>query len=252
MDVQVGSSKLVSLFAMQGGTNNFIDGFTANVKDTSDNHWTNGTYPAGVADIWTNKSTQLIGYVSANGYDSVTETFTTSDTDWAQEWVVMMYPPTAANATVSTLRISIADYNTKLPLKGVSALLTSTGELGFTTSSGIAAFTVPNGTNQQVIFSKPGYKSITRTFTITTQISEWAVELAEETVTTATPTPVKTYPNGSVIPATPTVTASLTGAALTAYNQAQDQAMMQQLRDAGPGIVGLCIVVILMRLIRMI
>jgi hypothetical protein len=252
MDPAVGSSKMVNLVAMQGGTDNYINGFTANVKDGSDNHWTNGTYPGGVAEIWTNKSTTLTGYVSATGYDSVTQTFTTDNTDWAEDWVVLMYPPTAANATVSNLRINVADYSTKLPLKGVNALLTSTGELGLTSTSGVASFTVPNGTSQQVIFSKSGYKPVTQSFTITTLISEWSIEMVEQTVTTVPPTPVHTYPNGSVIPDTPTVTPSLTGAALTAYNQAQDQAMMQQLRDAGPGIIGLCVVVILMRLIKMI
>jgi hypothetical protein len=252
MDPAVGSSKMVNLVAMQGGTDNFINGFTANVKDGSDNHWTNGTYPGGVAEIWTNKSTTLTGYVSATGYDSVTQTFTTDNTDWAEDWVILMYPPTAANATVSNLRINVADYSTKLPLKGVNALLTSTGELGLTSTSGVASFTVPNGTSQQVIFSKSGYKPVTQSFTITTLISEWNIEMVEQTVTTVPPTPVHTYPNGSVIPDTPTVTPSLTGAALQAYNQAQDQAMMQQLRDAGPGIIGLCVVVILMRLIKMI
>jgi hypothetical protein len=251
MDPAVGASKMVNLVAMQGGTDNYINGFTANVKDGSDNYWTNSTYPGGVAEIWTNKSTTLTGYISATGYDSVTQTFTTDNTDWAEDWVILMYPPTAANATVSNLRINVADYSTKLPLKGVNALLTSTGELGLTSTSGVASFTVPNGTSQQVIFSKSGYKPVTQSFTITTLISEWSIEMVEQTVTTVPPTPVHTYPNGSVIPATATVTPVLTGAALTAYNQAQDQAMMQQLRDAGPGLIQLCILVIIMALLGM-
>jgi hypothetical protein len=260
-----GGNKLVNLLAQDATSGAYINGFTGNVKDTVISRWTNGTYPSGVGEIWTNQSTALIAYLSATGYTSTTSTKTTRADKWAEDWVVPMYKTTdiPANASWSKLRISVTYKDTGQPATNVFVSNGYDGTGKLTPGSGVVIFDVPNNSAVGVQASKSGYQTAVGTFTTTTALSDWAMQMV--LAAAPTPTPMPTWANGAPkydsagnlldqngnIIGAPAVTPTLTGSALDAYNQQQGRNTVQILYDNGPALVQLCVLVIFMSLIYM-
>jgi len=239
--------KDLSIMAVDSITGDWIQPITVNFHDSSTGVWVNGTYPEGVACGITDQNATIYYEISAYGYYPVTNTRITENDTGPEEYVEPMFRigsgPPPGDITNSVLRLFLQhpDGNPIMASPGVDVLLLTTGQHTVTGYSGVAEFDVLNNTAYSYRASRSGYKTVTGTVLVNTSISEWIVVMGPDTGVPPTPTITgTTYP-----------TATLTGAALTAHNQEQDQAMMTQLREAGPGIIGLAILAIIFGLLNM-
>ena len=159
-------------------------------------------------------------------------------------WVLVLYPYVTTPSGFVTLYINTRNYDTKAVLTGVNLQIKNlvtgaiTGESTGSTDS--VSTVVTNATNYQITGSKSGY--ISKTININSgeaSSKTVVVELSKATVTTA---PTSTIPPGGV---TPVVTVDP-----RTPNQ-KDADMMNQIRDAGPGLIGLAIVATIFGLIKL-
>ena len=239
--------KDLSIMAVDSITGDWIQPITVKFHDSSTGVWVNGTYPEGVARGITDQNATIYYEISAYGYYPVSNTRITENDTGPEEYVEPMFRlgggPPPGDLTNSVLRLFMQhpDGNPIMASPGVDVLLLTTGQHTVTGYSGVAEFDVLNNTAYSYRASRSGYKTVTGTVLVNTSISEWIVVMGPDTGVPPTPTITgTTYP-----------TATLTGAALTAHNQEQDQAMMTQLREAGPGIIGLAILAIIFGLLNM-
>ena len=159
-------------------------------------------------------------------------------------WVLVLYPYVTTPSGFVTLYINTRNYDTKAVLTGVNLQIKNlvtgaiTGESTGSTDS--VSTVVTNATNYQITGSKSGYLSKTININSGEASSKTVVvELSKATVTTA---PTSTIPPGGV---TPVVTVD------PRTTIQKDADMMNQIRDAGPGLIGLAIVATIFGLIKL-
>ena len=224
-----------------GMTSGGIYNSNIQMHDMEGGAWSNVTNSGGWWCIDTLPGHSLNIYAQATGYTSA-ETLGAS-ANGGRHYLVMwpdyIPAPSAGNVTLYAL---VYDQQTGAPLylsmvrvdgNIINTVLTTTG------LEGQAMFTIKNDTSIHVTASKTGYSSITKVITTshfgpdTVMIS--LPRLTVTTIPTATPGPGGTTPV-YIDPRTP--------------NQ-KDADMMNQIRDAGPGLIGLAIVATIFGLIKL-
>ena len=187
----------------------------------------------------------------------------------AMAWTydIMMLPTGFANVSAGnvTAYITVTDADTLQKLYGAQVnALYATGEGSFilesqTNSAGVASFVLPNNTNVHFTGVKSGYESSQLVLNTGTGSGgdahvEGELKMSKLSVT---PTITATTLPGGGTPA-PTLTyLQYCNPAAADYNEdacrtSENTGMMDQLREAGPSIIGLCIVAILMGLLKII
>ena len=224
-----------------GMTSGGIYNSNIQMHDMEGGAWSNVTNSGGWWCIDTLPGHSLNIYAQATGYTSA-ETLGAS-ANGGRHYLVMwpdyIPAPSAGNVTLYAL---VYDQQTGAPLylsmvrvdgNTINTVLTTTG------LEGQAMFTIKNDTSIHVTASKTGYSSITKVITTshfgpdTVMIS--LPRLTVTTIPTATPGPGGTTP----VYVDPRTTIQ------------KDADMMNQIRDAGPGLIGLAIVATIFGLIRL-
>jgi hypothetical protein len=169
-------------------------------------------------------------------------------------WVIVLYPYVSTPSGFVTLYINTRDYDSKAVLTGVSLQIknlvtgATTGERTGSTDS--VQTVVTNATNYQITGSKSGY--LGKTIVINSGEASSKTVVVELSRATVTPTVTGTVILGEI-----TVRPSYSpGCDPAAYDAAtcthgKDTDMMNQIRDAGPGLIGLAIIAATIGLIKL-
>ena len=170
-------------------------------------------------------------------------------------WVIVLYPYTTTPAGFVTLYINTRNYDTKAVLTGVNLQIknlvtgATTGESTGSTDS--VTTVVTNATNYQITGSKSGYLS--KTININSGEASSKTVVVELSRSTVTPTVTAT-----IIPGETTVRPTYSpGCDPSSYDagacsSGKDLAMMDQVRDAGPMLIGLAILATVFGLLKLI
>lgn len=232
------------LYAIDGNTGAKIVGATLAVKDTTTGTWTNGTSSVAGLTVSTPYGDLLDIYGTYPGvYTASSELSAVAGGDY----YLPMYPPvSAASFGYTNVFINVQDSSTNNIIQDamVTFRLPSGATTGESTgASGTARFTSPNNTVLIIGLSKSGYTSTSQSISVdnTGADVQHTIKMSRATVTTV-PTITNTY--GTVITTVPTIDSRT--------DAQKDSAMMGQLREAGPGIISLCILGIIFGIIKMI
>jgi hypothetical protein len=244
-----------------------VNGAKVDVFDIENSSWTNQTSVTGEVTVSALTGHNINAYGSATGYDD-------GESLGLPVVAGSLYPiymrPTDLPGNVSagnvTLYLTVLEDGTNTRLSGYAVSLTgpSSGGAdytsGVTDANGLFTAVVKNRTNYNVkVLAQKGHLGANKAFNSGTQSGgdsyvEVTLWLGVSSVTTA-PT-VTTLPGGGT--PTPTTTyLRYCDPALSDYNEdacrtSENTGMMDQLREAGPSIIGLCIVAILMGLLKII
>ena len=169
-------------------------------------------------------------------------------------WVLVLYPYVTTPSGFVTLYINTRNYDTKAVLTGVNLQIknlvtgATTGESTGSTDS--VSTVVTNATNYQITGSKSGY--ISKTININSGEASSKTVVIELSKSTVTPTVTGT-PLPGEITARPTYAPGCDPAAYDAAvcNRSKDSDMMNQIRDAGPGLIALAIIATVVGLIKL-
>jgi hypothetical protein len=240
-------SKDLFIGAVDAVTGNWVIPITVNYHDTSTGVWVNDTYADGACRGTTGQNATIYYEISAYDYYPASNTKITENDYGPEEYVEPLFrigsgPPAGdLNSSILRLYFQHPNGNPVMISPGIDVLLLTDGQHMVTGYSGVAEFPVTNNTVYSYRASRSAFKTVTGAVLVNTSISEWVVVMTEDTGPPPTPTSsITTYP-------TPT----LTGAALEAHNKEVDESMMAQLREAGPGIIGLAILAIIFGLLNM-
>jgi hypothetical protein len=159
-------------------------------------------------------------------------------------WVIVLYPYTTTPSGFVTLYINTRNYDTKAVLVGVGIQIKNlatgavTGESTGSTDS--VSTVVTNATNYQITGSKSGYLS--KTININSGEASSKTVVVELSRATVSPTVTGTVITGEIT-VRPTYSPGCDPAAYDAATctQGKDSDMMNQIRDAGPMLIGLAI-----------
>ena len=169
-------------------------------------------------------------------------------------WVLVLYPYVSTPSGFVTLYINTRNYDTKAVLTGVNLQIknlvtgATTGES--TGSMDSVTTVVTNATNYQITGSKLGYLS--KTININSGEGPSKTVVVELSRVTVTPTVTGT-PLPGEITARPSYAPGCDPAAYDAAvcTRGKDSDMMNQIRDAGPGLIGLAIIATAIGLIKL-
>ena len=230
--------------AVDGQSSGAIYGSNIQIHNKLDGSWVNTTNDDdGTSSITSNQSATLDIYAQAIGYASASRTGLTPG-DIVYE--LIMWPTTALlapGANNVNLIIIVDDRLTATPIQSASVSVTiptgaTTG--GSTNSAGTETFVAPNKSVIHVTVSKSGYVSASKIITT----SDFGPDTLRVELTKATVTPTITAtPLPGEVTARPTLDQRT--------DNQKDADMMNQIRDAGPGLVGLAILATVMGLIKL-
>lgn len=241
-----GPIKELWIAAVDAVTGNWVEPITVNYHDTSTGVWVNDTYADGQCWGTTGQNATIYYEISAYDYLPTFNTKITENDYGPEEYVEPLFrtgsgPPAGITSSVLRLYFQHPNGNPVMISPGIDVLLLTDGQHMVTGYSGVAEFPVTNNTVYSYRASRSAFRTVTGAVLVNTSISEWVVVMTEDSGPPPTPTSsITTYP-------TPT----LTGAALEAHNKEVDESMMAQLREAGPGIIGLAILAIIFGLLNM-
>jgi len=217
-----------------GATSGHISGANISIKDESTGTWSNVTGRFdGTWYIDTLPGATVSGYGVAAGYTSTSRLNLPASGSVMYELIMQPGNVPAAPTGKVKLFVLVNDYDTGKGIDQaqitVNMYMDST-ILGRSNPAGSTSFNVKNATAFYVTVDKPGYDSATRSGTTTDAGPDTVrVELRKTTITAGpTGTPVNGEPT-----ARPTIDARTTGE--------KDSAMMDQIRDAGPALISLAI-----------
>lgn len=237
---------------VDGNTGTRITGATINLRDVSNNSWKNSTADSdGESYIDTLPSSTMDVYCT-----HPTGAWTASSETGASVggvYLMPMYPPLlAAGDGNINLVVGVYDiYGNSLPGASVTVRVPSGATTGgITGPGGSETFNVVNNSVVTISASKSGYVGKSWSVTTNTFADQWTeIKLDRQTQATTPPTltpgPEGTTPMPTIIPGCEDPTSS--GCA-----NIKDTALMNQLRDAGPSIVGLAILAIIFGILKMI
>jgi PKD repeat protein len=250
--------------ATDGATGNRITGATIHLNDVENGSWSNSSTNLGVATITVLVGHHISAYANATGFNDG-EYLNAPAMAWTYD--IMMLPTGFANVSAGnvTAYITVTDADTLQKLYACqvnAAYATAEGSRiieGTTNSAGAASFVLPNNTNVHFNAIKTGYEGAQLVLNTGTGSGGDAKVLGEIKLSKIGVTPTitaTTLPGGG----TPTPTQTYLrycNPAASDYNEdacrtSENTGMMDQLREAGPSIIGLCIVAILMGLLKII
>lgn len=221
----------------------YIYGATASLRNP-DGTWNNQTVNNGAVS-YSVQSGSHIGYTgSATGYNQAS-TYYTQITGPATFDIVLTKPGTHdAGMTGLNVLVRTASGGSWQALGGAMVQVQPGGVQRSTGEAGIAQFEVNQSATYSVTATKAGYQGLTRSVSVGTAETSLSMELAVQTVATPTVVPTVCDSTGchDVTPV-PTVDPRT--------DPEKDSDMMGLLRDAGPGLIGLCILVTMFSLIGM-
>jgi PKD repeat protein len=241
-------------------------GANISIYDVENTSWSNSTSdPDGIHSISTVFGHHLNAYANAFGYTDG-ENLGISNIFNGVDYPVYMTNPNTSHATAGnvTLNIRVEDGNTLQPIAGAAVSGVPNVGPGFnivTDSQGIVNIVVPNKTTYGISATKTNYIMGTKNVYTGTAPGPGAVVpvfilLYPSSVTQPPSITQTTLPGGGTPQPTQTYLRHC-DPALSDYNEdacrtSENTGMMDQLREAGPGIIGLCIVAILMGLLKII
>jgi hypothetical protein len=232
-----------TVYAQDASIGTVITGATLSIRDVQNNSWINATSTSAGTRIDVLNGHTLDIYGSYPGVYTASQEL---DAYAGGSYYLPLYPPAipAASGFVN-LVVSVYESGTGLSIQscGVTTKVPS-GAVTYesTGTTGTAYFVVPN--NSVIILSatKNGWNGQSKSLTTVNSDIYTTFTLSRATLPTATPTVTGT--DGHVITAVPTVDART--------NAEKDAALMNQLRDNGPMLVGLCILAIAFGILKMI
>lgn len=239
-------------------------GADISILDVENASWSNSTAdPDGIHQTSTRLGNHLNAYASAYGYTSG-ENLGISNIFNGVDYAVYLVNENDYNASAGnvTLNIRVEDGDTLQPIAGAGVSATTGGGPGFslmTDSMGLVNIIVANQTTYNIRAIKTNYIPGTKNINTGNAPGPGAVVpvtilLYKSSVTTA-PT-VTTGTGGGTVAPTQTYY-KYCDPSQPDYNEdacrtSENTGMMDQLREAGPSIIGLCIVAILMGLLKII
>lgn len=236
LTVEQGGMQTLIVEATDAYSNALVSYTDMSVLDKSSNLWSNVTASGGVYNYLFPYNANLYIEGIATGYRRTTKNWTVIPGS-AYILKLPMYPTGSIDATNVSLSVVVLDGATSGVMQGVNVRL-SDGWVRTTTGAGVAEFTVLATTQYKITATHAGYQSATRTLTT------GAGGTAQDTYLTLNRIVVTTAPT---LP--PGVTAVVT---LDMRSWAEkDAAMMEQIRDAGPGLIGLAILATMLGLMKL-
>ena len=235
-----------------------ISGADVDVRDVEAGTWTNTTTDA---DGWITIDTLPYHTVNVYAHYPTAGIYLPNEilgleTGYygGHNWVLVLYPYVSTPSGFVTLYINTRNYDTKAVLTGVNLQIknlvtgATTGESTGSTDS--VSTVVTNATNYQITGSKSGY--ISKTININSGEASSKTVVIELSKATVTPTVTGT-PLPGEITARPTYAPGCDPAAYDAAvcTRGKDSDMMNQIRDAGPGLIALAIIATVVGLIKL-
>ena len=233
---------------VDGNDNSRISGCNLALKDNFAGTWSNSTADDdGTHFISTHVNSNVSGYATATGYLSTERTNLATFAEGLYE--LIMWPSDTYCATPGScgtaydpgtgninLLVIVSDHDTGDSLSNAEIkLVESAGATtyGSTNEAGVATFIVSNQTQFRIVASKSLYTSTSKLHT-TSAFGPDTVRLElSKSYVTASPTVTVTDASGNVVETLDMRPSS-----------EKDAAMMEKLRDAGPGLIDLCILAI--------
>lgn len=230
---------------VDGNDNSRISGCNLALKDNFAGTWSNSTADDdGTHFITTHENATVSGYATATGYLATERTGLPTFSEGLYE--LIMWPDDAYCATPGlcgtvydpgdgnvNLLVIVNDHDTGDSLSNAEIKLVETAgatKYGSTNSAGVATFIVTNQTQFRIVASKSGYTSTSKLHT-TSAFGPDTVRLElSKSYVTVSPTVTITDASGNVVETLD----------MRSSNE-KDEAMMEQLRTAGPDILELCI-----------
>jgi len=235
-----------------------ISGADVDVRDVEAGTWTNTTTDA---DGWITIDTLPYHTVNVYAHYPTAGIYLPNEilgleTGYygGHNWVLVLYPYVTTPSGFVTLYINARNYDTKAVLTGVDLQIknlvtgVTTGESTGSTDS--VSTVVTNATNYQITGGKSGY--ISKTININSGEASSKTVVIELSKSTVTPTVTGT-PLPGEITARPTYAPGCDPAAYDAAvcTRGKDSDMMNQIRDAGPGLIALAIIATVVGLIKL-
>lgn len=222
-------------------TGGLIPGAEIDIYSEFAGTWNNATTTSGERTIATSQNHIFDAYGSASGYVNGSALDKIAYPN--QNYLVKLFPTTGLPNVPGyvNLFVSVTERETGSPISGVSVTVNTPGSFtvtGETDNTGSEVFSTSNSSVKYITVSKSGYKSETRT--ITTPASgnyNAALQMSRVLVTTQ---PTSYIPPGGV---TPQITVD------PRSSTEKDQDMMNMVRDAGPNLIQLAIVVTMISLL---
>lgn len=249
-----GTSMITQYFeCIDGASNGRIYDCDVDVLDVTSGTWTNATAAYGSTSFAILNTHTMDAYGSATGFSTATRTGLSPFDGFYQlilqpDWAYCSTPGKCGGASDPgdsniNLIIMVDDYATDDPISGASiSLVEPSGATttGTTNDAGVGLFAFSNKTQVNVKVSKSGYSSASKMWTTSAFGPDTVHIQLNKLVVTQTPTVTYTNAQGTVVPT------------LDTRSTAQkDASMMDQVRDAGPGLISLAILATMFGLIRM-
>lgn len=216
-------------------TGGLIPGAEIDIYSEFSGTWDNATTSSGERTIATSQYHVYDAYGNASGYTAGEALDKIAYPN--QNYLIKLFPSSGLPDVPGyvNLFVSVTERETGSPISGVSVSVNTPGsytETGETDSTGTERFSTSNSSVKYITVSKTGYKSETRTITTPASGSYNAVlQMSRLTVTTV---PTSYIPPGGVTPVRTVDPRS---------DSEKDIDMMNQIRDAGPDLIGLAIAV---------
>ena len=249
-----GTTMITQYFeCIDGASNGRIYDCDVDVLDVTSGTWANATATYGSTSFAILNTHTMDAYGSASGYSTATRTGLSPFDGFYQlimqpDWAYCSTPGKCGGASDPgdgniNLIIMVDDYATDDPIGGASiSLVEPSGATttGTTNDAGVGLFAFTNKTQVNVKVSKSGYSSASKMWTTSAFGPDTVHIQLNKLVVTQTPTVTYTNAQGTVVPT------------LDTRSTAQkDASMMDQVRDAGPGLISLAILATMFGLIRM-
>ena len=226
-------------------TDGSVSGCNIQLKDVESGVWSNATdLDDGIWYIDTLPLHTINAYGDATGY-------TNGSRIGVQEWNNMRYtipmipgylpPPLEGYVWVY---IHVTDFSGTTDLSGATVSLSGSGlstVVKTTDSSGIAMLQWPNVTTAYIIAAKSGYTTGMRVIETSDYGPDFVTIALHQGTYTSTITPTPTISGGPTV--APTLDSRTTNE--------KDAAMMNQVRDAGPSLIGLAIIATIVGLVKL-
>jgi hypothetical protein len=222
-------------------TGGLIPGAEIDIYSEFAGTWNNATTTSGERTIATSQYHVFDAYGSATGYANGSALDKIAYPN--QNYLVKLFPSSGLPDVPGyvNLFVSVTERETGSPISGVSVTVSTPGSYtvnGETDSTGSEVFSTSNSSVKYITVSKSGYKSETRTITTPASGSyNAALQMSRVLVTTQ---PTSYIPPGGV---TPQITVD------PRTSTEKDQDMMNMVRDAGPNLIQLAIVVTMISLL---
>lgn len=198
------NTQKLTIMAMDYLYGNLIEGAAIHVKNLGTGIWTNRTGAStGAEDFYYPYYSNLYIEATAGGYLPANRNWQVTGVP-VDSVSLIMYPGVTPPITNTSLFVSIFNGATGAGLEGAMVTL-SDGQFKITPNSGVATFTVLNGSTYQISASKTGFVTGTKSATTSTSMLEVSILLQRQTTPTPTPYPTPS-PFPTAITPTPIVT----------------------------------------------